>query len=109
MSDRVKFVFCEGGDDLAVVSGVAKSVGLSDLRIEPFLGKDKLRVFLEDVQKRPEFAQEKSPQLPSSAMRTKTRTPPLPAYAILFGLTGSTPARNAMVMSSVRSGKSASL
>jgi hypothetical protein len=53
----LKFVFCEGGDDLAVISGIAKATGLPDLRIEPFLGKNKLRAFLGDVQKRPEFAQ----------------------------------------------------
>lgn len=53
----LQFVFCEGGDDLAVVSGVAKSIGLSALQAEPFLGKNNLRNFLKDVQKRPEFAQ----------------------------------------------------
>lgn len=52
----MKFVFCEGGDDLAVLTGVAGSIGLADLRIEPFLGKDKLRSFLKDVQTRPEFS-----------------------------------------------------
>jgi hypothetical protein len=55
----MKFVFCEGGDDLAVITGVADSVGLTDLHIEPFLGKDKLRNFLRDVQTRPQFAQNK--------------------------------------------------
>lgn len=59
MNGQVKFVFCEGGDDLAVVKGVSQSIGLSDLRIEAFLGKDKLRDFLAEVQKRPEFVQEK--------------------------------------------------
>src|SRR5882724_9820573 len=52
----MKFVFCEGGDDLAVITGVAGSIGLADVRIEPFLGKDKLRSFLKDVQTRPEFS-----------------------------------------------------
>jgi hypothetical protein len=55
----MKFVFCEGGDDLAVIKGVAGSIGLNDLRIEPFLGKDNLRNFLRDIQTRPEFAQNK--------------------------------------------------
>ena len=55
----LQFVFCEGGDDLAVVSGIAKSIGLSDLQAEPFLGRNNLRSFLRDVQKRPEFAQNK--------------------------------------------------
>ena len=53
----LKFVFCEGGDDLAVVEGVSGSIGLESLRIEAFLGKNKLRLFLRDVQKRPDFAQ----------------------------------------------------
>jgi hypothetical protein len=55
----MKFVFCEGGDDLAVITGVANSIGLTSLHIEPFLGKDKLRNFLRDVQTRPEFSQDK--------------------------------------------------
>jgi hypothetical protein len=57
MNPKAKFVFCEGGDDLAVIKGVAHSIGLSDLRVEPFLGKDRLREFLAEVQKRPEFSQ----------------------------------------------------
>ncbi len=52
----MKFVFCEEGDDLAVITGLAGSIGLADVRIEPFLGKDKLRDFLKDVQTRPEFS-----------------------------------------------------
>src|SRR5438093_1131358 len=56
----LKFVFCEGGDDLAVTRGVAASIGLTDLRIEPFLGKNNLRNFLQSVQTRPEFAQHKA-------------------------------------------------
>jgi len=58
MSQGLKFVFCEGGDDLAVVRGVAESIGLLDFRIERFLGKDRLTEFLSDVRKRPEFVQE---------------------------------------------------
>lgn len=52
----MKFVFCEGGDDLAVIKGVAHSIGLPDIEVEPFQGKDKLRNFLRDVQTRPEFS-----------------------------------------------------
>lgn len=52
----MKFVFCEGGDDLAVITGVASSIGLGDIHVEPFQGKDKLRNFLRDVQTRPEFS-----------------------------------------------------
>jgi len=55
----MKFVFCEGGDDLAIATGVAGALGLTDLRIEAFLGKDRLRSFLKDVQTRPEFTQKK--------------------------------------------------
>lgn len=52
----MKFVFCEGGDDLAVIKGVAASIGLPDIEVEPFQGKDKLRNFLREVQTRPEFS-----------------------------------------------------
>lgn len=52
----MEFVFCEGGDDLAVINGVAGSIGLADIQVEPFKGKDKLRNFLRDVQTRPEFS-----------------------------------------------------
>jgi hypothetical protein len=52
----LKFVFCEGGDDLAIATGVADSIGLTGIRVERFLGKDKLRSFLKDVQTRPDFA-----------------------------------------------------
>lgn len=55
----MKFVFCEGGDDLAVIRGVANKIELTDLRVEEFGGKDKLRKFLRGVQMRPEFSQEK--------------------------------------------------
>lgn len=51
----MKFVFCEGGDDEAVIRGVANSLGLN-VSVEPFLGKDKLREFLKDIRVRPEFA-----------------------------------------------------
>ncbi len=59
VTDRLKFVFCEGKDDEAVIKAVAQSVGLSDLTIEPFGGKNRLRLFLSQVQKRPEFVQRK--------------------------------------------------
>jgi hypothetical protein len=55
----LKFVFCEGKDDLAVITGVAQSIGIAGLNIEPFGGKNKLREFLRDLQTRPEFAQKK--------------------------------------------------
>jgi hypothetical protein len=55
----LKFVFCEGKDDLAVITGVAQSIGISGLEIEPISGKNKLRDFLRGVWTRPEFAQKK--------------------------------------------------
>jgi hypothetical protein len=58
MSESLKrFVFCEGLDDVAVVKGLADSLGMTDLRIEPYKGKDNLGNFLEALSKRPEFAQ----------------------------------------------------
>jgi hypothetical protein len=58
MSEQ-KFVFCEGGDDVAVIKCVAQSNHIPDLIVEPFLGKNRLRNFLRGVQQRPEFAQNK--------------------------------------------------
>lgn len=54
----MKFVFCEGKDDVAVVRGLASHLNL-DLRIEDYLGRNNLSLFLEGVQKRPEFVQQK--------------------------------------------------
>jgi hypothetical protein len=56
---QLKFVFCEDGDDVAVVRGVAALIALPDIRIEPFLGKNNLPHFLRDIKTRPEFAQNK--------------------------------------------------
>jgi hypothetical protein len=53
----MKFVFCEGKDDVAVVQGLVKHLGL-DLNVERYDGKDKLASFLETLPKRPEFAQQ---------------------------------------------------
>jgi hypothetical protein len=53
----LKFVFCEGKDDQAVISGIAASTNLTEIRVEPFLGKDNLRRFLRAVKLRPEFSQ----------------------------------------------------
>ncbi len=52
----MKFVFCEGKDDLAVIQGVAVSIGLNDLNIEFFSGKDNLTHFLKAARLRPEFS-----------------------------------------------------
>src|ERR1700723_1156284 len=53
-----KFVFCEGGDDLAIIQGIVGSINLVGIKAEPFQGKDNLRNFLRDVQKRPEFTRD---------------------------------------------------
>jgi hypothetical protein len=57
--NKLKFVFCEGGDDQGVIAGVAASINITDIRVEPFLGKDNLRNFLRVLRTRPEFAQNK--------------------------------------------------
>jgi hypothetical protein len=54
----MKFVFCEGKDDVAVVRGLASHLKL-DIQIEEYGGKDNLPLFLESLQKRPNFAQQK--------------------------------------------------
>jgi hypothetical protein len=54
----MKFVFCEGKDDVAVVNGLASVLNL-DLKVEEYGGKNKLSIFLESLQSRPEFAQQK--------------------------------------------------
>ncbi|MGA3267853.1 MAG: DUF3226 domain-containing protein [Verrucomicrobiota bacterium] len=54
----MKFVFCEGKDDVAVVCGLASHLQLN-LQVEEYGGKNKLPMFLESLQKRPEFAQQK--------------------------------------------------
>src|ERR1043166_1244426 len=59
MSEMLRFVFCEGDDDLAVIEGLATFVGISNLRIEPYHGKDNLRNFLAALPTRPEFSQQK--------------------------------------------------
>ena len=43
----LKFVFCEGKDDLAVVKGLAGSIGVTDLQIEP--STDPLIAFAQDL------------------------------------------------------------
>lgn len=53
----LKFVFCEGGDDEAVVRGITASVGMTGIRVEQFLGRSNLGNFLKAVRVRPEFTQ----------------------------------------------------
>lgn len=54
----MKFVFCEGKDDVAVVRGLAAHLQL-DLQVEEYRGKNNLSLFLNSLQKRPEFARQK--------------------------------------------------
>ncbi len=54
----MKFVFCEGKDDVAVVRGLEAHLGLQ-INVEPYGGKNSLPSFLAGLQKRPEFAQQK--------------------------------------------------
>jgi hypothetical protein len=58
MGDAMKFVFCEGKDDVAVVRGLASHLKL-DIQVEEYGGKNNLPLFLGSLQKRPEFAQQK--------------------------------------------------
>jgi hypothetical protein len=57
MGDAMKFVFCEGKDDVAVVHSLALYLKLT-IQVEEYGGKDKLSLFLESLPKRPEFAQQ---------------------------------------------------
>jgi hypothetical protein len=58
MGDAMKFVFCEGKDDVAVVRSLASHLKLV-IQVEEYGGKNNLPLFLESVSKRPEFAQQK--------------------------------------------------
>jgi hypothetical protein len=53
----MKFVFCEGKNDQAVIQSLVKHLAL-DIRFEETGGKDNLSNFLRDLSKRPEFAQQ---------------------------------------------------
>jgi hypothetical protein len=54
----MKFVFCEGKDDVAVVRGLAAHLKL-DFQVEQYGGKNNLAPFLESLPKRPDFSQQK--------------------------------------------------
>ncbi len=58
MGNALKFVFCEGKDDVAVVRGLASHLQL-DLQVEEHGGKNQLPLLLVSLQKRPDFAQQK--------------------------------------------------
>lgn len=57
MGDAIKFIFCEGKSDHAVIRSLAKYLAL-DIRVEWTGGKDNLSNFLRDLPKRPEFVQQ---------------------------------------------------
>lgn len=54
----MKFVFCEGKDDVAVVRSLTVHLNLA-IQVEQYGGRNTLSLFLESLQKRPEFAQQK--------------------------------------------------
>lgn len=54
----MKFAFCEGKDDKLVIQSLVKHLGLA-IQVEHTTGKDNLSNFLDEVSKRPEFAQQK--------------------------------------------------
>lgn len=56
MSNLKKFVFCEGKDDVAVVRGLAKHLGLN-LEVEEYGGKNNVSILLKGLRTRPEFVQ----------------------------------------------------
>ena len=53
----MKFVFCEGKNDVKVTESLAKHLRL-DIKVEFTGGKDNITNFLRDVSKRPEFARQ---------------------------------------------------
>jgi hypothetical protein len=57
MGDAMKFVFCEGKDDVAVMRGLASHLKL-DIQVEEYGGKSNLANFLRTLPKRPEFTQQ---------------------------------------------------
>jgi hypothetical protein len=57
MGDAMKFVFCEGKDDVAVVRGLASHLKL-EIDVEEYGGKSNLANFLFTLPKRPEFSQQ---------------------------------------------------
>src|SRR5438309_2225137 len=58
MGDAMKFVFCEGKDDVAVLRSLVTHLGL-DVKVESYDGKNKVPILLQSLSKRPEFAQQK--------------------------------------------------
>lgn len=58
MSGLKKFVFCEGKDDVAVVRGLAKHLGL-DIEVDEYGGKNNVSTLLKGLRTRPEFVQQR--------------------------------------------------
>jgi len=54
----MKFVFCEGKDDVAVVRGLAAYLGLT-FEVEEYGGKNNVSILLQGLRTRPEFVQQK--------------------------------------------------
>src|SRR5271154_7013946 len=57
MGNAMKFVFCEGKDDVKVLNALANELKLN-LKIEHFNGKRNLSNFLKSIQTRPEFTRQ---------------------------------------------------
>jgi hypothetical protein len=57
MSGAKKFVFCEGPGDAMVIRSLARDLGL-DFSVEKYGGKGNLANFLQELSRRPEFAQQ---------------------------------------------------
>jgi hypothetical protein len=58
MGDAMKFVFCEGKNDVLVLSSLVSHLDL-DIKVEEYGGKDKVLTFLHGLRNRPEFVQQK--------------------------------------------------
>jgi len=57
MGDAMKFVFCEGKDDVAVLRSLASHLKL-DVQVEEYGGKSNLANFLRTLSTRPEFVRQ---------------------------------------------------
>jgi hypothetical protein len=57
MGDAMKFIFCEGKDDVAVLRGLTSHLKL-EIQVEEYGGKSNLANFLRTLPKRPEFARQ---------------------------------------------------
>lgn len=59
MTEKLRFIFCEGDDDFSIISEVIRFLGITNIIVERYHGKDNLRNFLMALPTRPEFGQQK--------------------------------------------------